>query len=535
MLEELRMFWRFATGLRRFLRTPLTLEQSHQIIREGIENREHSFLHLARQCIYPFPGSPYRKLLQWAGVEYGDLERMVLADGLESALDRLFEAGVRVSLAEVKGRSPIRRSGLHLAVTPEDFDNPLPGSDFASASGGSTGRRRRVKVSLESVIEESAARWIGYHAIGVDNSPVAIWRAVPPGSAGLKNCLHHVKIGNPAERWFTPTKNVWRGDLMKSAIFTTYAAVAGRRYGIPWPEYVPLDDPAPVLDWLQEKLAEGVTPLLSAPTSGAVRVCSAARRIGADLGGAVFLVGGEPLTASRYDVLRQVGADAHSGYAMSETGVMGVACGNREVVDEAHLLTGKIAFLQRSRTLADGRVAHPLYLTTLRTHTPKIMLNLESGDEGVLQRRRCGCSLETDGLDLHLHTIRSYEKLTAGGMHFLGADIVTLVDEILPKAFGGAPTDFQFVEVQGGDASRVDLVVSQRVGPLDEQAAVRTALHFLGSPSRGDRMMAEQWRQGGVLRVARREPFATAVGKIPPLLVRHGDAGEPPAGGSSGD
>ncbi len=535
MLEELRMFWRFATGLRRFLHTPLTPEQSREIVREGIENRERSFLHLARQCIYPFPGSPYRKLLHWAGVEYGDLERMVLADGLESALDRLFEAGVRVSLAEVKGRGPIQRSGLQLAVTPEDFDNPLPGSDFTGATGGSTGQRQKVKVSFEAMIEESALRWIGYRATGVHERPTAIWRALPPGSAGLKNCLHHAKFGNPVMRWFTPTKNVWRGDLMKSAVFTTYATVAGRRYGIPWPEYVPLDDPAPVLDWVREKLAEGVLPLLSAPTSSAVRVCSAARRIGADLGGAVFRVGGEPLTASRYDVIRETGAEAYASFAMAEAGLMGISCGDREAVDEVHLLTGKISFLQRPRTLADGRIAHPLYLTTLRTHTPKIMLNLETGDEGVLRRRRCGCSLQTSGLDLHLHTIRSHEKLTVGGMHFLGTDIITLVDEILPKTFGGAPTDFQFVEVQGGDASRVDLVVSQRVGPLDEQAAVRTALDFLGSPSRGDRMMAEQWRQSGVVRVVRREPFATAVGKIPPLLVRHGDAGEPPAGGSSGD
>ena len=74
------------------------------------------------------------------------------------------------------------------------------------------------------------------------------------------------------------------------------------------------------------------------------------------------------------------------------------------------------------------------------------MLNVESDDYGVLERRHCGCPLDAAGLDLHMHTIRSWEKLTSEGMTLGGADLIRLVEEILPARFGGAPTDWQLVE-----------------------------------------------------------------------------------------
>lgn len=35
------------------------------------------------------------------------------------------------------------------------------------------------------------------------------------------------------------------------------------------------------------------------------------------------------------------------------------------------------------------------------------------------------------GCDLHLHHIRSHEKLTLGGIHFLPCDLERLIDEVL--------------------------------------------------------------------------------------------------------
>ncbi len=102
MLSQVGIFYRFATGLGRFLRTPLSAEQCRAIVADSMAGRERNFLRLVHRAVYGYPASPYRQLLLWAGVEYGDLERMVQADGIERTLERLFDAGVFVELDEFK-------------------------------------------------------------------------------------------------------------------------------------------------------------------------------------------------------------------------------------------------------------------------------------------------------------------------------------------------------------------------------------------------------------------------------------------------
>ena len=79
-----------------------------------------------------------------------------------------------------------------------------------------------------------------------------------------------------------------------------------------------------------------------------------------------------------------------------------------------------------------------LVYTTLLPYSPKVMLNVESDDYGELEARSCGCVFEELGLRLHLHTLHSYEKLTAAGTTFLGAELrrqrpyLTSASKILP-------------------------------------------------------------------------------------------------------
>ena len=49
-----------------------------------------------------------------------------------------------------------------------------------------------------------------------------------------------------------------------------------------------------------------------------------------------------------------------------------------------------------------------------------------------------------------------------------------------------------------------------------------TVLRALAAHDRGSRMMAGLWRDGGTLRVVRREPYATSGGKILALHVTKG-------------
>ena len=516
------MFLRYAIGLRTFLRSPLSEDDCRRIIAEASQNRERTFLQLLKRGVFDFPQSPYLALLRWARVEYGDIERMVIAGGIETAMERLAGAGVHLSLDEFKGRRQIERPGLSLEVTAEDFDNPLLAGEFEVESGGSTGARRRMKIDFDLLTYDAACHFATFAAAGVADRPLGIWRGVPPDSSGLKHGLLAAKLGTPMERWFSPTRASWRGEAFKFAVLTAYSVHAAGLWGgrIPKPEYVPLSDGRPVARWLAEKAARGDPAVLSAAASNAVSACVAAKEAGLDIAGTVFRVSGEPFTEAKHRLVAGLGARTFSAWSMAEAGPLGGGCANREAVDEVHLFSGKIAAFQRSRLLPDGQSEiAALYLTTVITSTPKIMLNLDSGDYGVLTKRRCGCPLELAGFHDHLHTIRNYEKLTAGGMHFMGSDVIRLVEEILPAAHGGLPTDYQFVEEHKESITRVSILVSPRVGDVDESQVVNTVLRFLGAQGHGDRLMTTFWEQGRTLRVVRGEPYVTPASKTPPLRV----------------
>jgi len=133
--------------------------------------------------------------------------------------------------------------------------------------------------------------------------------------------------------------------------------------------------------------------------------------------------------------------------------------------------------------------------------------------------------LEEIGYDRRLHTIRSYEKLTSEGMTFMGSDLLTLVEEVLPSRFGGYPTDYQFVEEEKGGLAKVSIFVSPRVGSVDEVQLVAVVLETLRARSGLNEKMVRMWRKGQTLEVVRREPYATSTAKILPLhILNKGDA-----------
>jgi hypothetical protein len=131
--------------LRRFLRYPLTAERAAAVIARRLRQRDRSFLHLMRRVVYGNPRSPYRALLQQAGVAFADLADGVARDGLEATLGRLYDAGVYVTAEEFKGRRPIRRSGLELPIDAKDFDNPLVTGHLRLAPAARTVRRCRFR------------------------------------------------------------------------------------------------------------------------------------------------------------------------------------------------------------------------------------------------------------------------------------------------------------------------------------------------------------------------------------------------------
>jgi hypothetical protein len=491
------------------------------LLRERIAAREDSFLRLVQEGIFSYPSSPYLPLLNHYGITYADIERSVRSDGIERTLAQLQATGVYVTLDEFKGRAPIRRGSLELDVTAASFDNPAAVAQVETVSGGSRGRRTSVAIDLDGWVHDAACQLLFMDGLDLTGRPIGLWRPVPPGGAGMERALQFLRLGMRFEEWFSQERPDWSSMRMRYWAVLKTALWASRRTGRPTPEpsYVPLSSAGVVARWLADRCKAGDLPYLDANVSSAIRVCQAAEDSALDIEGAFIRVGSEAFTPARAAILTKAGCRAACHYATAEAGTIAFACGDPRVVDEAHLVNGKYAILQQQTAEAGHRPAGAIYLTALRTSASKVMLNVETGDYAVVERRRCGCPLGEIGFDLHLHRIRSYEKLTTEGMHFLGSSLIELVEEILPGRFGGKPNDYQFVETEIEGLRRVDLIATPRIGNLDEQELTDVVLAFLGKSSEGDRMMSEIWRQGKILRLLRREPYVTSASKVQPLHV----------------
>jgi hypothetical protein len=138
-------------------------------------------------------------------------------------------------------------------------------------------------------------------------------------------------------------------------------------------------------------------------------------------------------------------------------------------------------------------------------------------DFAVVEERACACELGTLGLSTHVHSIRSFEKLTGEGVSFLGETLIELVERVLPSRFGGAMTDYQFVEREINGMTRLALRVSPAVGPLDGPSVVETVLDHLRSRDGAGRVMGVLWRAAGTVEVVRETPVLTRSGKVLPL------------------
>ena len=170
-----------------------------------------------------------------------------------------------------------------------------------------------------------------------------------------------------------------------------------------------------------------------------------------------------------------------------------------------------------------GLPADALLFTGLRPRSsPLTLLNVSLGDRAVLSERACGCPLGALGWRRHLGEVRSFEKLTSGGMNVLDADVVRILEEVLPARFGGGPGDYQLVEDEAANGQpRLTLLLHPRIGPLDPEAAVRAFLDAVAA-GRSGRVTSLAWADGGLLRVERRAPVTTETGKIQHLHVAAG-------------
>jgi len=503
---------RLTRDLPRFLRTHETLEDAAATIRQRLATRDKRFLDLADRLIYARRRSPYFRLLKAAGCEQGDLRKLVSQEGLEGALTRILADGVYVTYDEFKGRKEAVRGSERYLFPESDFDNPTISPHFEARTGGTRSSGSPVKFDLAFVRDQAVNIKLTLHSHGLLEHDHVIWFQY-----GLTEMLRYASAGGVSLAWFYLLKTL--PPKIKTAGY--YVAALSRLIGnrLPSPVYLDVRDPLGIVRWLEPRLAEGRSICVTTYASSAVRVAAAAVEAGVSLRNVCFVTMGEPFTDTRQSIVQASGARALVRYAFTEGGILGYSCAQPRHADDIHLFTDSYAVIHRGRDVGRFAQAVDAFLfTSLLPTAPKVLLNVESGDYGIMEQRSCGCSLEALGLQDHAAMIRSFEKLTGEGVTFVQTDLLHILEHILPARFGGTSTDYQMLEVEGADGiTHLLLVISPRIGPVDEESARRLLLGELGK----DGLSAEIWQRLDTVQVQRRWPEATRAGKILPFhLVR---------------
>jgi hypothetical protein len=349
----------------------------------------------------------------------------------------------------------------------------------------------------------------------------ALW--TPPGSFAMVHMLQFSGHGDRPSAWFWQLDPATRGlhhrYTWSARVLRWGSVLAGTP--LPVPEVVPTDAPLRVARWMAAAARRGRPAFLLTYVTAGVNLCRAALDAGIDLSGAKLLVTGEPITAPRAAAIRQAGAEPVPDYGSAETGLVGYGCLQPEAPDDVHLFSDLHAMVQVAPGEEMGSLRPgALLISSLRDTTSLIFINVSMGDSAVISQRKCGCPVERIGWTIHLHTIRSFEKLTAAGVTFLDVDVARVLDEVLPARFGGGPGDYQLVEREGRDGQTfLHLLVHPRVGSFDERGVADEFLRTMGQGSGGERLAAELWRETGILSVRSEPPLRTSGGKVLHLHV----------------
>ncbi len=520
-LEYVKMFAQFPFALRKFLREPLTPERAHTIVQQRIARRCENFLSVVERNVYGNPRSPYRALLKRAQCEWGDLRALIHARGLEVALQELRAAGVYVAFEEFKGRKPLVRGDLELAVTQRDFDNPYYTRDFSLPSGGSTGAASSVGINLANISAQAPAFVLTLQAQALWNMPAIFWYGILPDFTPSK-LLQHAYIQQMPEKWFTHLG--WRDSRgwLKHCAATLYMLFWMRLNGVnvQTPQVARVNDAHVIAQAMAELLQTHGRCLLSAQISRSVRVALAAQELGLDLTGATIKGGGEPITPAKVRAIEQTGARYVGNYATVDTGgTLASGCAKPTDSSDLHLLTDSFALITHPHTVQDFGVTVPAFhVTTLLPSAPKLMLNVQLDDYGIVEERDCGCELARSGMTRHLRQIRSYSKLTGEGVTLIGNDLIHILETVLPERFGGTPQDYQLLEEENDKGlTRLSLIISPRVKIENESNVIATVLNALRESSSMAAAAQQVWKHAETLQVKRMEPIWTGRGKLMPL------------------
>ncbi len=510
--------------LREVLRDPLTLDESRSLLKDRIENRKNNFLESVEKTIFQHPGSPYKILLERTGYSFENVRRIVEEMGIETALKTICEKGVYIDILEFKGKKEVVRGKDIYHFQEKDFSNPLLTGGFNTQSGGTRGPGVTMMVPLEYIKEHNPYNVVAAAECGITEKPVIIWLPILPAGEGLFFNLRFTAMGNPPVKWFSQVDERYIRPSTLDRLKTLGSVWMARFYGkkMPGPEFIPIRDTNKIAQWMSSNPNGGMGFSIVTYASSALRLVMEAKRAGLGLGESVFWLMGEPLTQKINEELKDYGCKAFSLYGCNELMIIGQGCARPSKPDDMHFLKDKLAVIQYPRKVAHADQSVDAFLfTTILKSSPKIFLNTETGDYGIIERIHCGCGFEEIGFTEHIHTVRSFEKLTAEGATFIGSDLIPLVQHTLPQALGGNATDYQFLEEADDEGiPRLFLLVSPEIGDIDHKKIKRMVYDALTSGEYSHTYSTSYWEQADTLRIKRMNPIPTMRGKIIPLHIR---------------
>lgn len=498
-----RMAWHYGAYTR--MRPPADYRS---LLRANTARREERFLELVKPAIFDNPHTPFHHLLRRAGCEFGDLQTMVTAQGLESSLQKLHAAGVYMTNAENKG-SPIVRGAFRLEHDPALTRNPASPNGIETFSSGSRSGGLATNASNAYRFYRSHYEKLFMDENVPAGSAIVTMQFTLPAPGGLLFSTFVARHGMRVDKWFAS------GGPFYYRAATAALVLEGRLLGLPlpMPDYLPQNDYRPAARWIAEAKRQGRSTFLRGNASACTRVAAAARDGGLDIAGTVCEVSGEAITPGKREVYKAVGMRAYPRYVATEVGTLGGGCPHLDG-NSVHIYSDSVAAISHRRPapLLDTEV-DSLLLTSTNPLASRVYINLEVDDCGEIGTADCGCLHSQLGYTRVIRDVHSFGKLTGHSTTLVGTDVVRLLESRLPSKFGGAPGDYQLVERQGEAQVEMKLRISPRAGVADI-AAVRA--YFLDEVRSvfGGALSRREWEHSGNFEVVVAEPLRTRTGKV---------------------
>jgi hypothetical protein len=491
---------------------PVSMGDAGRQIRLHVAKQADNFLSLCDTEIFGKRGSPYRLLFQKTGYSREKLAHLVRSEGLEQALSRLAADGIYLGIKEFKGQKPVVRPGLEMSFDAAAADISA-GPSIALKSSGSSGPRMKTRIGVAGLRLLSNYLPLIIKGLDAQDLPVVLYYPMPSVS-GVVHLITFTMAGFPPSAWFSQVPFLSRRRILP--LLQLMALIASSRLRglrLPFPHLADIRHPAALARWISKNCPQGA--VLPTFPGAALHMLQAALSEGIKLPRLVFILGGEPLTDNKFRIFKEAGHKVYPWYSSVETGRIALGCFHGAYPDDMHILSDRIACISRpGGAFPSAPSSDALLLTSLHPDSHKFLLNVETGDEAVIEERRCGCLWEEYGLTRHILKVRSYEKLTLEGMTYAAGDVFHLVEEILPGRCGGTPADYQLAEEEDADGL-TRLVVSVnphlRVNEDDVRMAVYASLQkatTLRSP------MTDILKQSSSVVVRREFPKLTHSGKI---------------------